>query len=160
MNKPTQKNWVDYFNEWLERIRENNFICEKQCTISDLTLMNTGKILNRIVSMNPDWLGNIYITRTYKHSLQIEIELNTATKPHYNTPGYYYKIEVYEDKITTMEVESKYTPIKSIYDLDNAAIYMVNSVRRFLDSSESSKEGENNGDKNQRNCNNPENLYS
>lgn len=148
MNKPTQKNWVDYFNEWLERIRENNFICEEQCTVSDLTLMNTGKILNRIISMNPDWLGNIYITRTYRHSLQIEIDLNTVTKPHYNMPGYYYEIEVCEDRITTMEVKSKYTPIKSVYDLDNAAIYMVNSVRRFLDSSESFKEGEVNGDKN------------
>lgn len=148
MNKPTQKNWADYFNEWLERIRENNSICEEQCTVSDLTLMNTGKILNRIISMNPDWLGNIYITRTYRHSLQIEIELNTATKPHYNMPGYYYEIEVYEDRITTMEVKSEYTPIKSVYDLDNAAIYMVNSVRRYLDSSESFKKGENNGDKN------------
>lgn len=147
-NKTTQKNWVDYFNEWLERIRENNFICEEQCTVSDLTLMNTGKILNRIISMNPNWLGDILISRTYRHSLQIEIELNTATKPHYNMPGYYYEIEVYEDRITTMEVKSKYTPIKSAYDLNNAAIYMVNSVRSYLDSSESFKEGENNGDKN------------
>lgn len=147
-NKTTKKNWVDYFNEWLERIRKNNFICEEQCTVSDLTLMNTDKILNRIISMNPNWLGNIYITRTYRHSLQIEIDLNTVTKPHYNMPGYYYEIEVYDDRITTMEVKSKYTPIKSAYDLDNAAIYMVNSVRRYLDSSESFKEGELNGDKN------------
>ena len=148
INKPTKKNWVDYFNNWLENIRENNSICEEQCKVSDLTLMNTGKILNRIVSMNPDWLGDILISRTYRHSLQIEIELNTATKPHYNMPGYYYEIEVYEDRITTMEVKSEYTPIKSAYDLDNAAICMVNSVRRYLDSSESFKEGEFNGDKN------------
>ena len=148
MNKPTKKNWADYFNEWLERIRENNFICEEQCTVSDLTLMNTGKILNRIISMNPDWLENLHITRTYRNSLQIEIELNTTTKPHYNMPGYYYEIEVYEDRITTMGVKSKYIPIKSVYDLDNAAIYMVNSVRSYLDSSENFKEGENNGDKN------------
>lgn len=147
-NKPTKKNWIDYFNNWLENIRENNSICEEQCTVSDLTLMNTGKILNRIISMNPDWLGNIYITRTYRHSLQIEIELNTATKPHYNMPGYYYEIEVYEDRITTVEAKSEYTPIKSVYDLDNAAICMVNSIRRYLDSSESFKEGEVNGDKN------------
>ena len=147
-NKTTQKNWADYFNEWLERIRENNFICEEQCTVSDLTLMNTGKILNRIISMNPNWLGDILISRTYRHSLQIEIELNTATKPHYNMPGYYYEIEVYEDRITTMEVKSKYVPIKNVYDLDNAAMYMVNSVRRYIDTLESSKEGENNGNKN------------
>ena len=148
MTKPTQKNWIDYFNNWLENIRENNSVCEEQCTVSDLTLMNTGKILNRIISMNPNWLGDILISRTYRHSLQIEIELNTATKPHYNMPGYYYEIEVYEDRITTMEVKSKYTPIKSAYDLDNAAIYMVNSVRSYLDSSENFKEDESNGDKN------------
>lgn len=147
-NKPTKKNWIDYFNNWLENIRENNSVCEEQCTVSDLTLMNTGKILNRIINMNPNWLGDILISRTYRHSLQIEIELNTATKPHYNMPGYYYEIEVYEDRITTMEVKSKYTPIKSAYDLDNAAIYMVNSVRSYLDSSENFKEGESNGDKN------------
>lgn len=147
-NKPTKKNWVDYFNNWLENIRENNSICEEQCMVSDLTLMNTGKILNRIVSMNPDWLDDLHITRTYRHSLQIEIEFNVSTKPHYNMPGYYYEIEVYEDRITTMEVKSKYTPIKSAYDLDNAAIYMVNSVRSYLDSSENFKEGEVNGDKN------------
>ena len=147
-NKQTKKNWVDYFNNWLENIRENNSICEEQCKVSDLTLMNTGKILNRIVSMNPDWLGDILISRTYRNSLQIEIELNTATKLHYNMPGYYYEIEVYEDRITTMEVKSKYVPIKSIYDLDNAAIHMVNSVRRYIDTLESSKEGENSEDKN------------
>lgn len=148
INKPTKKNWVDYFNNWLENIRENNSICEEQCVVSNLTLMNAGKILNRIVSMNPDWLEDLHITRTYRHSLQIEIELNTATKLYYNMPGYYYEIEVYEDRITTMEVKSKYAPIKSVYDLDNAGIHMVNSVRRYLDSSESFKEGENNGDKN------------
>ena len=147
-NKPTKKNWVDYFNNWLKNIRENNSICEEQCKVSDLTLMNTGKILNRIVSMNPGWLGDILISRTYRNSLQIEIEFNVSTKPHYNMPGYYYEIEVYEDRITTMEVKSKYIPIKSLYDLDNAAIHMVNSVRRYIDSLESSKEGENNGDKN------------
>lgn len=148
INKPTKKNWIDYFNNRLENIRENNSICEEQCVVSDLTLMNTGKILNRIISMNPDWLEDLHITRTYRHSLQLEIEFNVSTKPHYNMPGYYYEIEVYEDRITTMEVKSKYVPIKSVYDLDNAAIYMVNSVRSYLDSSESFKEGENNGDKN------------
>lgn len=147
-NKPTKKNWIDYFTNWLENIRENNSICEDQCKVSDLTLINTGKILNRIISMNPDWLGDIFISRTYRNSLQIEIEFNVSTKPHYNMPGCYYEIEVYEDRITTMEVKSKYVPIKSIYDLDNAAIHMVNSARRYIDTLESSKEGENNGDKN------------
>ena len=147
-NKLTKKNWVDYFNNWLENIRENNSICEEQCVVSDLTLMNTGKILNRIISMNPDWLENLHITRTYRHSLQIEIEFNVSTKPHYNMPGYYYEIEVYEDRITTVEVKNKYVPIKSIYDLDNAAIYMVNSVRSYLDLIEIQEGDKNNGDKN------------
>ena len=132
-NKPTKKNWVDYFNNWLENIRENNSICEYECKVSDLTLMNTGKILNRIVSMNPDWLEDLQITRTYRHSLQIEIEFNVSTKPHYNMPGYYYEIEVYEDRVTTMEVKSKYIPIKSIHDLDDATIHMVNSIRKYME---------------------------
>ena len=148
MNKPTQKNWVDYFNEWLERIRENNFICEEQCTVSDLTLMNTGKILNRIVSMNPDWLEDLHITRTYRNSLQLEIEFNVSTKPHYNMPGYYYEIEVYEDRITTMEVKSKYVPIKNIQDFNETANRMIESINRYLDLSGGN---ENNGDKNKTN---------